>query len=44
MTNDEYVQVDLTATEKRLILELAPFFIMDENTKADLMNTRKKMD
>ena len=42
MTNDQYVLVDLTATEKKLIMELASFFIMDEATKADLMNARKK--
>ena len=41
MTKD-YIEVDLTPEEKAAILEYAGFFVMDETTKADLSNKRKK--
>ena len=40
--SDQYVEVDLTAEEKKLIIDLASFFIMDKITEADLKNPRKK--
>lgn len=38
----EFVEVDLHAEEKKLILELAGFLVVDEVTQADLKNGRKK--
>ena len=38
----EYIEVDLTQDEKAGILKYAGFFVMDETTKADLSNGRKK--
>lgn len=38
----EFIEVDLHADEKKLILELAGFFVVDEVTQADLKNSRKK--
>ncbi|NMQ26323.1 hypothetical protein E4Q23_00200 [Candidatus Accumulibacter phosphatis] len=38
----EFIEVDLDADEKKLILELAGFWVMDETTQADLKNGRKK--
>ncbi|MFC1765490.1 hypothetical protein ACFL6U_25890 [Planctomycetota bacterium] len=38
----EYIEIDLSQQEKAAILEYAGFFVMDETTKADLTNTRKK--
>jgi len=38
----EYIEVDLTQEEKAAILQYAGFFVMDETTKADLSNKRKK--
>ncbi len=37
-----YIEIDLQPDEKRLILELASFFVRDELTQADLKNGRKK--
>ena len=39
---EEYIEVDLTAHQKKVILKYASFFVIDENTKADLSNGRKK--
>jgi len=39
---NNYIDVDLTQEEKAAILEYAGFFVMDETTKADLSNKRKK--
>lgn len=39
---NEYIEVELTPEEKAAILEYAGFFVMDEATKADLTNKRKK--
>ncbi|MFC1652123.1 hypothetical protein ACFL3F_00240 [Planctomycetota bacterium] len=39
---NEYIKVDLTKEEKAAILEYAGFFVIDEATKADLTNKRKK--
>lgn len=41
-TTAEFIEVDLHADEKELVLELAGFFVVDEVTKADLKNGRKK--
>ncbi len=38
----EFIDVDLHANEKKLILELAGFWVTDETTRADLNNARKK--
>jgi hypothetical protein len=38
----EFIDVDLHADEKKLILELAGFWVTDETTQADLKNGRKK--
>lgn len=38
----EFIDVDLHASEKKLILELAGFWVTDETTQADLKNGRKK--
>jgi len=38
----EYIEVDLTQEEKAAVLDYAGFFVMDETTKADLSNKRKK--
>jgi hypothetical protein len=40
--SDEFIEVDLRADEKKLILELADFWVTDETTQADLKNGRKK--
>ena len=37
-----YIEVDLGPEEKAAILEYAGFFVMDDTTKADLSNKRKK--
>jgi hypothetical protein len=41
-TTAEFIEVDLHANEKVLVLELAGFFVVDEVTQADLKNDRKK--
>jgi hypothetical protein len=41
-TTAEFIEVDLHADEKELVLELAGFFVVDEVTQADLKNGRKK--
>ena len=38
----EFIDVDLLAIEKKLILELAGFWVTDETTLADFKNARKK--
>ncbi len=38
----DFIEVDLEADEKKLILELAGFLVTDETTQADLKNGRKK--
>ena len=38
----KFIEIDLQSNEKALILELAKFYIHDEETKADLNNPRKK--
>ena len=38
----DYIEVDLSQEEKAAVLEYAGFFVMDEATKADLSNKRKK--
>ena len=38
----EYIDVDLTQAEKAAILQYAGFFVVDETTKTDLSNNRKK--
>jgi len=38
----EFIEVDLHADEKKLILELAGLWLRDETTQADLKNGRKK--
>jgi len=38
----EFIEVELRADEKKLILELADFWVRDETTQADLQNGRKK--
>lgn len=38
----QFIEVDLQADEKKLILELAGLFIVDVDTQADLTNGRKK--
>ena len=38
----EFLDVDLHANEKRLILELAGFWVTNETTLADFKNARKK--
>jgi hypothetical protein len=38
----EYIEIDLTPEEKAAILKHAGFFVMDEASKADLANGRKK--
>lgn len=40
--SEEYIEVDLNRDEKEAILKHADFFIIDENTKKDLLNKRKK--
>lgn len=41
-TTVEFIEVDLHADEKELILELAGFLVVDDVTQADLKNGRKK--
>jgi UDP-3-O-[3-hydroxymyristoyl] glucosamine N-acyltransferase len=41
-TSAEFIEVDLHADEKELVLELAGFLVVDEVTQADLKNGRKK--
>lgn len=41
-TTVKFIEVDLHADEKKLILELAGFFVVDEVTQTDLKNGRKK--
>jgi hypothetical protein len=41
-TTAEFIEVDLHAEEKTLILELAGFLVVDEVTQSDLKNGRKK--
>lgn len=36
------IEIELHPVEKKLILELAPFVVSDEVTRADLGNGRKK--
>lgn len=38
----EFIDIDLYPNEKKLILELAGFWVTDETTQADLNNGRKK--
>lgn len=38
----EFVEVDLHSTEKKLIRDLASFYVRDDVTQADLANGRKK--
>ena len=38
----EFIDVDLHANEKKLILELAGFWVTNETTLADFKNARKK--
>ena len=38
----EFVEVDLHSTEKKLIRDLASFYVRDEVTQVDLANGRKK--
>ena len=38
----EYIDVDLTQAEKAAVLQYAGFFVVDETTKTDLSNNRKK--
>lgn len=38
----QFIEVDLQADEKKLILELAGLLVMDEVTQADLTNSREK--
>ncbi len=38
----DFIEVDLRADEKKLILALADFWVRDETTQADLQNGRKK--
>ncbi len=38
----EYMEVELNNNEKTAILKYASFFVMDEVTKSDLSNRRKK--
>lgn len=38
----EFIDVDLLAIEKKLILELAGFWVTDETTLVDFKNARKK--
>ena len=41
-SSDEFIEVDLHTHEKKLILELAGFWVTDETSLADLRNPRKK--
>lgn len=41
-TTTDFINIDLHADEKKLILELAGFWVMDETTQMDLKNSRKK--
>ena len=41
-TTAEFIEVDLHADEKKLILELAGFWVTDETSLADMKNSRKK--
>ncbi len=43
-TEFEYIAVDLRNDQKKLILKLAPFWVQDEVTQADLNNGRKNRD
>jgi len=38
----EFIEIDLHADEKKLILDLAGFWVTDETSLADLRNPRKK--
>ena len=38
----EYIEVDLGPNEKAAVLEYAGFYVLEETTKADLLNKRKK--
>ncbi|TAN51703.1 MAG: hypothetical protein EPN21_05930 [Methylococcaceae bacterium] len=40
--HNPYIEVDLTPGEKKLVMEFAPWFIMDPVTQMDLKNPRKK--
>ena len=42
MSTADFAQVDLQADEKKIILKLAAYCIMDEATLSDLNNARKK--
>ena len=41
-TTIKFTEIDLHPDEKKLILKLAPFFVTDKVTLADLKNARKK--
>lgn len=41
-STDDYIEVELHAHEKKLILELAGFWVMDETTLADFRNQEKE--
>jgi len=38
----EFIEIDLTNAEKQAILEHADFFVIEELTRKDLLNKRKK--
>jgi len=38
----EYIEVDLRAYQKKIVLEHAGFLVEDETTQADMKNGRKK--
>ena len=38
----EFIEIDLNAYEKKLILDLAGFWVTNEVTQADIKNSRKK--
>jgi len=40
--SEEYIEIDLSPEEKAGVLKYAGFFVMDEASKADLSNGRKK--
>ena len=42
-TTIKFTEIDLHPDEKKLILKLAPFFVTDNATLADLKNARKKL-
>ncbi|MBO3706900.1 MAG: hypothetical protein J5X21_10920 [Candidatus Accumulibacter sp.] len=41
-SNSEFIEIDLHADEKKLILDLAGLWVTDATTQADLRNRRKK--